>query len=110
MHPLQERKNYPCPGYGWLITKDKIDDGNTNGTMGPHDCQFSADEIKSKGAKFRMLDDDGIVYYYGYIHHIDDYFPEYEAGFEPLEDFGTPNAGCTDIQYKNKETGDWESL
>jgi len=33
-----------------------------------------------------------------------------EEGFEPLDDFGTPAAGCTSIKYKNPKTGAWEIL
>lgn len=48
-----------------------------------------------------MLDGDGIVYYYGKILG--------GAEFQPLDDFGTGNAGCTTIQYKNT-AGKWENL
>jgi hypothetical protein len=50
-----------------------------------------------------MLDDDGIVYYYGKI------VGDGCEGFEPLRDFGTPNAGCTSIQYKDDD-GLWKWL
>lgn len=40
--------------------------------------------------KFRLLDDDGCVYYYGVMSE--------DACFDPLDDFGTPNAGCTCIE------------
>jgi len=50
-----------------------------------------------------MRDCDNIDYYKGRI--IGDY-----TGFEPLEDYGTPNAGATDILYKNKDTRVWEVL
>lgn len=99
--------------YGWIITKDNIADGeeegtnqNAKGMMGPSDCPFTAEEIKAKGEKFRMLDDDGEIYYYGYCLNQDDE----EGVFGPLEDFGTPNAGCADIQYKHPETGEYNSM
>lgn len=100
--------------YGWIITKDNIADPsvtppsnlNAKGMMGPSDCPFTAEEIKAKGEKFRMLDDDEEVYYYGYCLSEGD-----EIGaFSPLENFGMPNAGCADIQYKNPKTGVYESL
>jgi hypothetical protein len=50
---------------------------------------------------FRMLDDDGEVYYYG--------VSDQGESFAPLWHFGTPNAGCTEIQYKQPD-GRWETL
>lgn len=44
-----------------------------------------------------MFYDDGIHYYNGLLK------TKYEgtgAAFNPLEDYGMPNAGCTDIKYK----------
>ena len=32
-----------------------------------------------------------------------------EEGFEPLDQFGTPNAGCTEIRYLEKG-GKWVTL
>jgi hypothetical protein len=87
--------------YGWIITKDFISEGgkpgtnsNAVGVMGPKGCKFSKDEICNKGVKFEMYDDDGILYYEGYLLH--------GSGFEPLDDFGTPNAGAVDIKYDGK--------
>ena len=50
--------------------------------------------------KFRMLDDDGIVCYEG--------IADKNTGFEPLHNFGTPDSGCTEIQYL--VNGKWETL
>ncbi len=55
------------------------------------------------GIKFRLLDDDGNVYFHGKC--ITDFG---EEAFAPLDDFGAAY-GCTDIQYRN-EKGEWESL
>ena len=49
---------------------------------------------------FRLLDDDGVVYAYG---------KNTKESFGPLDKYGS-DFGCTDIQYKNKRTGEWESL
>lgn len=83
--------------YNWVITADHIetDAVGTTGPMG-HDINTENE------AEFRMFDDDGVLYYEGKIWGDHD-------GFEPLDDFGMPNAGCTDIQYKNK-SGFFESL
>lgn len=89
--------------YGWKITKNKIDDGN-NLFSGPRNISY--DSLKAlrdgQGEKFRLIDDDGEIYFYGRI--VGDY-----NGFEPLDDLGTAY-GCTVIEYKNKETGIWEML
>lgn len=61
-------------------------------------------ELKAgEGQRFRMYDDDGELYYDGRI--VGDY-----DGFEPLDDFGMPNVGCTNIRYLNANTGAWETL
>ena len=83
----------------WYIDKDVIDDGdavdNWNGeSISLEDCKQRCTH------KFRMLDDDDTVYYEGYSNN--------SSSFAPLDDFGMPNAGCTDIQYY--EDGKWESL
>ena len=52
---------------------------------------------------FRLLDDDGVVYYEGLSDDSDS-----EAAFAPLDDYGMPNAGCTSIQYKRGTK--WETL
>jgi len=61
---------------------------------------------KPKGLdfKFRLLDDDGIIYAYGYSDDCDS-----EEAFQPLDRY-MPDYGCTEIQYKNSTTGEWETL
>jgi len=88
--------------YGWIITKDHLafDDAkpgtncNAIGVIGPRDCVHTEHEIKSHGLPFKMYDDDDELYYEGFLLGGD--------GFEPLEDFGTPNAGCTKIEVDGK--------
>lgn len=89
--------------YAWIVTKDHLDN-KTVSVIGPSNAtDEQIKELESgKGEAFNMYDDDGEIYYSGKI--IGDY-----SGFEPLDDYGTPNAGAVDIQYKNK-TGVWESL
>ena len=90
--------------YAWAITKDHIENGVTEGLTGPANGELDYNAIVTHPhkQKFRMLDDDGELYYEGYLVGGD--------GFEPLDDFGMPGAGCTTIQYKNKNTGAWEDL
>lgn len=97
----------PKPTYYWRITRDKLfeqngamheGDKSEAGTEGPRGC----DSHMPTPQHFRMLDDDGEVYYYGVASE--------GVDFEPLDDFGTPNAGCTSIEYRelNPATGRME--
>lgn len=116
----------------WLITKDKIADptdregsyGNAKGLTGPRIA--SDNDVKrlkaGEGKRFRMLDDDGEIYYYGRQLEESECTGDYENGFygaesefAPLDNFGRPNAGCTEIQfdYGNRDSKGkvvWESL
>lgn len=90
--------------YAWLITRDCVSHQESRGTIGPRGCPLTAEEITAVGIPFRILDDDGEVYYEGIYSGPDD-----ESLFAPLDDFGMPNAGATTIQYRNA-TGEWEAL
>lgn len=87
--------------YCWIITKDHIADTtrpegtncNAKGMMGPSDGDPN---LKTNPARFSMYDDDKECYYEGML------YGNYD-GFEPLEDFGTPNAGAVHI----KIDGEW---
>ena len=62
------------------------------------------------GERFRMYDGDDELYYEGRWvadPNIDD---EAFEGFEPLDCFGAPNAGCTRLDYRNDTTGEWATL
>jgi hypothetical protein len=85
---------YPSPPstYRWVITKDYISEGEDKGVQGPRDADPN---LKTNRSHFVMKDDDGEVYYEG------DIYGEYD-GFEPLNDFGMPNAGATSIWYKGE--------
>lgn len=97
--------------YAWLITKDFVEHKGSKyyavGQTGPNGHTLTPDEIKEKGEKFRMMDDDGKIYYHGFLYENDDV--QFCSGFQPLWDFGMPFIGCTIIQYKNKE-GEWKTL
>ena len=95
----------------WTITRDCLADpdakrgtnSNAVGMTGPRGIPtaLTAKKIaEHPDAKpFRMLDDDGILYYEGFL-----------IGDEcaPLDDFGEPNAGCTRIQVN--ENGAWTDV
>ena len=88
--------------YSWIITEDHLDGEETNVT-GPRGSTTDWKANPNQGVEFKMYDDDQELYYTGRI--VGDY-----DGFEPMDDFGTPNAGCTGIMYKNETTGEWEYL
>lgn len=54
--------------------------------------------------KFRLKDDDNIIYGYGYSDDCDS-----EKAFKPLNRYEN-DYGCTIIEYKNQITGEWEEL
>ena len=83
-------------GYAWTITSDSFD-GEDVGVTGPRSVNLGAKEIIAHPGRqhFKMYDDDGNHYYSGFLVGGD--------GFEPLDDFGTPNAGCTEIRYRGKD-------
>ncbi len=94
----------------WKVTKSFIEDSSWkfdgfDGSSTPVDvqsCDYVEDELGLLVRLFRMYDDDGCLYYEGIT---DDF-----ETFEPLDDYGTPNAGCTEIRYLNEETKEWETL
>lgn len=79
--------------YAWTITVDHIAT-NAEGTIGPSGATLDAEQIKEHGSFFMMYDDDGVLYYEGYV-------TGNFCGLEPLHDFGMPNAGCTMIKMRN---------
>lgn len=116
--------------YGWIITRDYLaedgtmPDGTDVGRMGPGtvvtpELQTTLTTFlenigkKSPGNAnlpdgatwWRMFDDDDILYYEGIL--IGDSEAE-ESGFSPLDNYGTPGAGCVRIDYYHD--GKWETL
>lgn len=118
--PTIEFKNLAPAGsrYGWLITRDVLYDMvdapedvdgliNEAGTHGPSDAVLTREQILEHGVEFQMLDDDGELYYEGVVAWATDY--KNGSGFEPLDDFGRGNAGCTEIRYRDTD-GEWRTL
>lgn len=110
----------------FIITKDLIADeddkaehpeGKSNfhaiGVVGPR--WASEEDVRrleaGEGVKFRLLDDDREVYYYGRRLEESDADEMYDAEPElaPLDCFGGPNAGCT-IQEEKNADGKWEAI
>ena len=77
--------------YYWIIAVDNVSDGKDLGEAGG-DPRAMASETSSR---FEMFDDDGEHYYSGRI------WGDFQ-GFEPMDDFGGPNAGCTMIKIDGK--------
>lgn len=99
--------------YAWVITEDHLFDGDTidrneAGTSGPSDApaDLLARLAAGEGREFRIHDDDGELYYAGRIITRDE--PGCQEDFGPLDDWGTPNAGATEIRYR--ANGKWETL
>lgn len=87
--------------YAWVVTADHLENGLHVGTNGPRHHETDLAFIREQGAPFRMFDGDGVLALEGRI------VGEYD-GFEPLDDFGRPGYGCTEIQYL--ENGTWQTL
>ena len=84
--------------YIWQVTFDHLDKKAIS-IFGPHDADRG--DLDKCTIPFRMYDDDGELYYEGKMS-------EECEGFEPLDDFGMPNAGCTEIRLLEK--GKWVRL
>ncbi len=82
--------------YAWAIEKEAVSNG-----------QFTIADIYQHPLRqpFRLLDDDDIVCYEGFWVPLSDD----ATGFEPLDDFGMPDSGCTAIEYRQKD-GTWKRL
>jgi len=87
----------------WKITKDLIFEEDSwfweKSEVGKHTTDFDPEKAIFE---FRLLDDDGNVYYHGLSDSCDD-----DNAFEPL-DYYMAHSGCTEIQYKVDEK--WETL
>jgi len=78
----------------WIITKDHTYDPRYKVIMPDAKGTYKGDKNQCCH-EFKMYDDDGVLYYNGLSSDKDS-----EGAFSPLDDFGTPNAGCTEIRYK----------
>jgi hypothetical protein len=97
----------------WIITRDLlheqgIDNESSVGVYGPGGVSDVAyNKLKrGDGHMFLMYDDDDELYYEGLL--LGD--PTSHQGFQPLDGYGMPNAGCTYIKYYNATTKEWEIL
>lgn len=88
----------------YIITNHYIDECDVP-IIGPRSFSGTAKDILENPHRqhFHMYDDDGVRYYAGY------YIGTADNMFEPLERFGMPYAGCTEIRYRNAN-GKYETL
>lgn len=86
-------------GPGWTITRDVLgDEPEAVGVVGPRSYGDAPTDAKALPIRFRLLDDDGEVYYEGRMNEAAmDAFGYSDE--DPLHGFGAPNAGCTSLQY-----------
>jgi len=85
--------------YRWIITKDhfgtKWGDKLAVGIEGPNGCDSN---LKDNPQHFSLYDDDRECFAEGMIYSTDDDHNYETALFSPLDNFGTPNWGCTAIK------------
>lgn len=81
--------------YRWIITADHISNGRAVGVYGPRSVETGNNAITSNQAHWAAYDDDEVLYYEGEI------FGDY-TGFEPLDDYAMPVAGCTGIKLHGR--------
>ncbi len=132
---LERSIEYP---YMWRITRDRSAEfedvpaepgtnSNAVGIEGPSTAPDvgDPDELGVPGRiRFRLLDEGDIDEcnydnpkavqrgheLYGVVYEGVMWDPEGEWPFGPLDDYGRPNYGCTDIQHFNEKTGKWEDI
>ena len=84
--------------YRWIITKDHFDgnaEGNAVGVEGPSGCDSN---LKDNPQHFSLWDDDRECYAEGMLYSTDDDHNYADSLFAPLDNFGTPNWGCSAIK------------
>ena len=104
-----EMKPIECPEFQikeafdgvYSIHTDLINDGDEIGYISNENC--SKENLEKYGVEYRLLDDDGIVYFEGFLITDDS-----ESLFAPLDNHGEAY-GCTEIQVRNKDKK-WESV
>lgn len=82
--------------YSWAITVDYIENGIRNAT--PEEIKILKKDCKFH---FKLYDDDGILYYSGYMAD--------DSDFSPL-DWAMYDSGCTTIKIRNPKTKIYETL
>ena len=85
----------------WLITEDLISDKGERTRVGYHNIPPEhLDDDRSKWHPFWVADDDGELYYGGWMSAVE---------FGP-QDFAMADAGCVCLWWWNGKKNDWEIL
>ncbi len=84
----------------WTITNDLLENGKN---VGSSSCNYDESKAALLTHRFRLLDDDGEIFYEGLSDDCDS-----QRAFAPLDDFGEGYAGCTEIHYFSD--GAWRQL
>lgn len=92
----------------WMITKDKISGPDVASRKGKVSHDWKADRAKLPMTRFRLLDDDCNVYYYGKMPD-EDINGDETIAFAPL-DWAMNDAGCTIMEYYSKTDKAWKML
>ncbi|MFE9689089.1 hypothetical protein [Micromonospora sp. NPDC005806] len=129
MIAAERAAQFPGNPYAWVLTRDRACElggmfESEVGTSGPRQATAEmVERARTEGRQFRMLDegdtDQGAieegkdvdpaergVVYEGLIWTEAE--PGGDADFGPLDDFGQPNWGCVEIQYREGDR--WVSL
>lgn len=104
----------------WMITKDLINVGDVINQVGRCGDELAAslDATKVPEAmrisivadcdyEFRLYDDDGNLYFEGVCKELEN--QDGDSAFEPLDHF-INSEGCTRMDYRKKDGGDWATL
>lgn len=84
---------------GYKITKDNVH--KTEEEMKYNKVGYQTPHYKGGKHKFRLLDDDGEIYFYG--------LSDSDSSFAPVDSFGEA-WGAIHIQYRNEKTKKYEYL
>jgi len=87
-----------CSDCGKVLTAGRVKIGycrqhSSVGVEGPRDLD---ETVTANPQGFTLYDDDNVAYYHGWL------YGDYE-GFEPVYDFGMPNAGAVHIKFDGDE-------
>lgn len=85
----------------WIIEYDHLDECEVR-VVSVNYLEKNDAELTQK---FRIYDDDGVLYYSGRMHPDDQ---TEQAAFAPLDAYGTPNAGATEMRLW--ANGKWVTL
>lgn len=89
----------------WIITIDHIGGQTVNiSKQGKLALEQAATYAEPLTTKFRLLDDDGEIYFEGLCGDLN---TDADNAFDPLDSLGEAY-GCTTLQYL--ENGEWETL